>query len=40
MIVIGKIIYGISGGFFNVICPKMTNELAPREISGAAGTIW
>lgn len=30
----------MSGGFFNVICPKMTNELAPREISGAAGTIW
>ena len=30
----------MSGGFFNVICPKMANELAPREISGAAGTIW
>jgi len=40
LIIIGKIIYGISGGFFNVICPKMTYELAPREISGAAGTIW
>lgn len=40
LIIIGKIIYGMSGGFFNVICPKMTNEIAPREISGAAGTIW
>ena len=39
-VVIGRFIYGLSAGFFNVVCPKYVIEIAPKEVSGPAGFLF
>jgi len=40
ILVIGKFMYGISAGAFNVFCPLMAKEMAPKEVSGPAGSLF
>lgn len=35
-----KCVIGISGGMFNVFCPKVIMETAPKEIAGFAGSTF
>lgn len=40
VLLIGRFFYGISAGAFNVFCPKMVSEMAPKEINGPAGAMF
>lgn len=39
-LLIGKIIYGIGVGAFNVFVPKIVNEMSPIEISHISANIF
>ena len=39
-LLIGKFIYGLGAGAFNVFAPKMISEMAPNEISAPAGSVF
>jgi MFS family permease len=40
VLLIGRFIYGLGAGSFNVFCPKMVGETTPNEIIGRAGIMF
>lgn len=40
ILLIGKFIYGLGAGAFNVFAPKMISEMAPNEINALAGCVF
>jgi MFS family permease len=39
VVALGRFIWGLSVGFFTILCPKYINETGPTEIKGPLGTI-
>lgn len=39
IILVGRLVYGMSAGAFTVVCPKFASEISPQEYRGPLGAM-